>query len=175
MTTQNDDTISSLAPAQQKESVENVRESTKNAQEIIRASDTKANFLGTGGGTLAIAAATLVGSSPDILSDLLKGMLLVSSLFLMAAVVATQIAVYPRTKGMNNTITKEELNKQMLAKNSPTFFEDKYNRLLDECLYLQTHIIPTKNKWIKISILVGWIGVSVLAVTILSWWITLLV
>jgi hypothetical protein len=105
--------------------------------------------LGTGGGTLAIAAATLVGSSPDNLTKLLKGMLLVASLFLMVAVVATQIAVYPRTKGMNSKITKDELNKQMLAKNTTTFYEDKYNRRLDRSVRM--------------------------AVTILSWLITLLV
>jgi hypothetical protein len=36
-----------------------VKEDSKNAQENIRAADSKANFLGIGGGTLAIAAATL--------------------------------------------------------------------------------------------------------------------
>ncbi|MCH5585487.1 hypothetical protein MK805_11040 [Shimazuella sp. AN120528] len=176
MTAQTIDTFSSLTTQQQKESVENVKETTKNAQENIRAADSKANFLGTGGGTLAIAAATLVGSSPDNLSNLLKGLLLFAALFLMAAVVATQYAVYPRTKCLNNkSLSKEDLSKQMLATDSEEFMQSKYNRLLDECHYLTAHILPIKNKWIKISIWLGWVGVSVLAVATVSWMVTLFV
>lgn len=172
MTAQNVE-FSNLTPQQQVESIGNVKEAAKNAQENIRAADSKANFLGTGGGTLAIAAATLVGST-DNLSNLLKGLLLFAALFLMAAVVTTQYAVYPRTKGLKK-LPKADFKKQMLATNTPSFLESKFNRLLDECDYLMSHILPIKNKWIKISIWLGWIGVSALTVAIVSWLVTLFV
>lgn len=175
MASQNDDTFSSLNPQDQEKSVENVSKEIEMGQGNIRAADSKANFLGTGSGTLAIAAATLVGSSPDNFSNLLKGLLLMSALFLMTAVVSSQIAVYPRTKGMNKNLSKEDLNKRMLSKNTTTFRESKYNRLLDECHYLKAYILPIKNKWIKISIWLGWIGVSALTVAIVSWMVTLIV
>jgi hypothetical protein len=172
MTAQNVE-FSNLTHPQQKESIENVEKAAKNAQENIRAADSKANFLGTGGGTLAIAAATLVGSTEN-LSNLLKGLLLFAALFLMAAVVTTQYAVYPRTKGLK-TPSEADLKKQMLATNTPECLESEFNRLLKECFYLKSHILPIKNKWIKISIVLGWIGVSALTVAIVTWMGTLLV